>query len=134
MHLFKRLIKEPDMEWISIDGSHIRAHQSSAGATGTDSQCIAKSTGENSSKIHLAVDAHGNPLDFLISDGVTHDIKVAPCLLSLIDLDKTAVLNADKGYDSEEFRDMISSTGTLPNIPRKNNSKNRKYPHGLVYL
>lgn len=29
----------------------------------------------NSTKIHLIADAHGNPLDFIISDGITHDVK-----------------------------------------------------------
>ena len=33
------------MEWVSIDATHIRAHQSSAGAAGGDYQCIAKSVG-----------------------------------------------------------------------------------------
>ena len=46
------------MEWVSIDATHIRAHQSSAGAAGGDCQHIAKSVGGNSSKIHVAVDAH----------------------------------------------------------------------------
>ena len=81
--LFKRLIKNADMEWVSIDATHIRAHQSSAGAAGGDCQHIAKSVGGNSSKIHVAVDAHGNPIEFIVGDGVTHDIKIAPALLGL---------------------------------------------------
>ena len=123
MQLFKITIQEPDMEWVSIDGSHVRAHQSSTSDGCADYQGIAKSAGGNSSKIHLAVDSHGNPLDFLITDGVTHDIKVAPMLVSLLDLSKTELINADKGYDSEELRDLISSSDTHPNIPRKKNSK-----------
>ena len=46
-------------------------------------QHIAKSIGGNSSKMHLAVDAHGNPIEFIVGDGVTHDIKIAPALLGL---------------------------------------------------
>ncbi|WP_019958915.1 IS5 family transposase, partial [Vitreoscilla stercoraria] len=84
--LFKRLIQSADTEWVSIDATHIRAHQSSAGAVGGGDQSIAKSIGGNSSKIHLAVDAHGNPLEFLVGDGITHDIKIAPMLLQLLDL------------------------------------------------
>lgn len=63
------LIQDPDMEWLSIDATHIRAHQSSVGSSDLESQAIAKSAGGNSTKIHLIVDAHGNPLDFIISDG-----------------------------------------------------------------
>ena len=72
--LFKLLASCPDMEWIFIDGSHVRAHQHSAGIA---NQSISKSAGGNSSKIHLIVDAHGNPIDFMITDGTTHDVKVA---------------------------------------------------------
>ena len=123
LKLFKRLIQYPDMEWISIDGSHIRAHQSSSGAASSIPQSIAKSAGGNSSKIHMIVESHGHPLEFLISDGVTHDIKVAQDLISRIDLSETNVVNADKGYDSEDFREYISQRGPHPNIPRKRNSK-----------
>lgn len=69
------------------------------------------------------MDAHGNPVDFLISDGVTHDSKIAPNLLSLLDLTKTEVVNADRGYDSKELRHLISATQAHPNIPKKKNSK-----------
>ena len=78
-----------------------------AGAAGGSEQGIAKSVGGNSSKIHLAVDAHRNPIEFIVGDGVTHDIKIAPALLKLLDLKDTGLLNADKGYDSEEFRDLV---------------------------
>jgi len=37
----------------------------------------------------------------------THDIKVAPELLSKIPLDATDYISADKGYDSESFREII---------------------------
>ena len=121
--LFKRLIKNPDMEWVSIDATYVRAHQSSAGAAGGDYQYIAKSVGGNSSKIHLAVDAHGNPVEFIVGDGVTHDIKIAPALLGLLDLKDTEFLNADKGYDFKEFRNLIHSRGIHANIPRKKNAK-----------
>lgn len=121
--LFKKLIKDADMEWISIDATHIRAHQSSAGAAGGENQCIAKSAGGNSSKIHLAVDAHGNPIEFIVGDGLTHEIKIAPALLELLDLKDTELLHADKGYDSEEFRNLVHEKGPRANIPRKKNAK-----------
>ena len=86
-------------------------------------QHIAKSIGGNSSKMHLAVDAHGNPIEFIVGDGVTHDIKIAPELLGLLNLKNTEFLNADKGYDSEAFRELIHSQGVHANIPRKKNAK-----------
>ena len=71
MKIFKLLASDADIEWLFIDVSSIatqdvRAHQHSAGIKNQD---ISKSIGGNSSKIHLAVDAHGNPIEFIISDG-----------------------------------------------------------------
>lgn len=97
----------------------MRAHQH---ATGIKDQAISKSIGGNSSKIHLAVDSHGNPIQFLIEDGTTHDVKVAPKLVNSINLCNTKILCADKGYDSESFRKKIEETGTQANIPKKSNT------------
>ena len=45
------------------------------------------------------------------TDGTMHDIKVAPELLSKIPLDATDYISADKGYDSESFREIIINQG-----------------------
>ncbi len=105
------------MEWIFIDGSHVRAHQYSAGIP---NQAISKSVGGNSSKIHLIVDAHGHPIDFMITDGITHDVKIAPELISKLELTETDMVCADKGYDSEPLREQIRQTGTKANSQSNN--------------
>ncbi|WP_180134860.1 MULTISPECIES: IS5 family transposase [unclassified Acinetobacter] len=130
LKLFKLLASCPDMEWIFIDGSHVCAHQHSAGIA---NQSISKSIGGNSSKIYLIVDAHGNPIDFMITDGTTHDVKVAPDLISTLDLKETKVVCADKGYDSESLREQIRKTRTKANIPRKTNSQSNN-DHMDCYL
>lgn len=107
MNIFKLFIKHADKEWILIDGSHVRVHQHSAGIKYQDTS---KSIGGNSSKIHLAVDSNGNPIEFIISDGTSHDIKIAPDLVSKLDLNKSEILCADKSYDSESLRNQIEST------------------------
>ncbi len=106
------------MEWIFIEGSHVRAHQYSAGIA---NQAISKSVGGNPSKIHLIFDAHGHPIDFMITDGTTHDAKIAPELISKLELTETDMVCADKGYDSEPLREQIRQTGTKANIPKKSN-------------
>ena len=88
-----------------------------------NNQDISKSIGGNSSKIHLAVDSNGNPIEFIISDGTSHDIKIAPDLVSKLDLTESEILCADKGYDSDNFRTQIEQTKTKSNIPRKSNTK-----------
>lgn len=132
--LFKQLIKDPDMEWLSIDGTHIRAHQSSAGIGNPKSEAIAKSAGGNSTKIHMIVDAHGNPLDFLVSDGATHDVKVAPELIKKVELKETKILNADRGYISEDFKMNLLKNEVHPNIPnRKNSLKDNRHMDWHIY-
>lgn len=77
LEIFKLLSKYADLEWVFIDASHIRAHHMPIDG--------------NSSKIHLAVDSNGNPIQFLIHDGTTHDVKVAPALVDKIDLTDTDI-------------------------------------------
>ena len=92
-------------------------------SAGLKDQAISKSIGGNSSKIHLAVDSYGNPIEIIITNGTTHDVKVAPELVEKLDLEETDVLCADKGYDSEPLREQISATNTKANIPRKSNTQ-----------
>ena len=131
LKIFKLLSKFSDLEWVFIDASHIRAHQH---ATGLKDQAISKSIGGNSSKIHLAVDSNGNPIQFLIHDGTNHDVKVAPVLVESIDLKDTDVLCADKGYDSEQLREQVEKTATKANIPKKSNTRsNNDYMDWYLY-
>ena len=73
--IFKLFANCADVEWVFIDGSHVRAHQHSSGRKDQD---ISKSIGGNSSKIHLAVYSNDNPIELIIFDGTTHDLKIAP--------------------------------------------------------
>ncbi|CAM4482532.1 MAG: IS5 family transposase ISPa67 [Legionella sp.] len=116
MYVFKALVQEPDLEWAFIDGSIVKAHQHSAGAASEENQAIGKSRGGNTTKIHMAVDAHGLPIDFEITGGEVHDCKVAPEFIEKLPV-------ADKGYDSEEVRNAIRKKSSIPVIPRKSNSK-----------
>lgn len=96
------LIKDSDLKWVFIEGTHIKALQHSIGANET-AQAISKSVAGRATKIHLAMNAHSNPISFIVSGGTTHDVgvKVAPDLVDNIDLSDTDILCADKGYDSD---------------------------------
>ncbi|WP_180001184.1 IS5 family transposase [Acinetobacter sp. YH12255] len=118
--IFKLIFKSTDLEWVFIDATFSRAHQH---VTGIQNKAISKSIGGNSSKIHLAVDADGNPINFIVSDGTAHDIKIVPDSVDSLDLETTEILCADKGYNSEKLREKIVSTKTKANIPRKFNTK-----------
>ena len=122
MQLFKNLSKDIDREWLFMDGTHVRAHQHSSGAASQKDEAISKSIGGNSSKIHMIVDACGNPYEFLITDGTTHDAKVAPELLSKVSLKATEYVSADKGYDSDNLRETITQQSVKAIIPKKRNT------------
>jgi hypothetical protein len=59
-----------------IDGSYVKTHQHSTGASSEDEQAIALSRGDNTSKIYLAVDSYGLPIEFIITGGDVYHNKV----------------------------------------------------------
>jgi transposase len=93
---------------------------STAGAASDSDEGIGKSRAGNTTKIHLAVDGYGLPIDFDITSGAIHDCKAAPELIAK--LPKAGAMIADKGYDSEAIRAQIASQGSRAVIPRKRNS------------
>lgn len=118
--IFRALVVEPDMEWAFLDGSYVRAHQHSAGAATQDAEAIGKSRGGNTTKIHLAVDSHGLPVEFIITGGEVNDGTAAPALIAKVA--SADVIIADKGYDSERLREQIEAQDSRGVIPRKRNS------------
>ena len=131
MKIFKALVSDPDLEWEFIDGSIVKAHQHSTGAASVENEGIGKSVAGNTTKIHMATDAQGLPIDFEITGGEVHDCKVGPEFF--VKLPAADYMIADKGYDSEELRDIVRSKRSIPVIPRKTNSKigNDKMDWGL---
>jgi transposase len=110
---------ESDNEWNSIDSTINRAHQHAAGARKGEEIAIGRSKGGLTTKVHMLADAHGNPREFVITEGQVHDMKEAATLAEISDAD---VFLGDKGYDSEALREMLLKKGVLPVIPRKKNS------------
>jgi len=118
--LFKSLTQRSDTEWEFIDGSYVKAHQHSTGAPSKNEQGIGLSRGGNTSKIHLAVDSYGLPIEFIVTGGDVHDSRVANELVERLPHGEYVV--ADKGYDSEAIRNKIRERNSIPVIPRKQNS------------
>ena len=123
-----------DTEWVFIDGSFIRAHQHASGARRGETRAIGTSRGGATTKIHLAVDANGYPIDFEITGGEVHDSQIAPKLIDLIE--SADYLVADKGYDSECIREMARNQQMTPIIPRRSNGnkENREFDPYLYRL
>jgi transposase len=69
-----------------------------------------------STKISVAVDALGNPLRLILTQGQVHDIRQAEALIEGFACEKVL---ADKGYDSNKFREVIAAKGAEAVIPSK---------------
>ena len=134
MKIFSALARDPDLEWEFIDASIVKAHQHSAGAVSDDSEGIGKLVAENTTKIHMAVDSFGLPINFIITGGQVHDCKAAPEFVASLPHSDYKVL--EKGYDSEELRQQICNQSCEPVIPRKSNSKtgNDDFDWGMYKL
>jgi transposase len=81
-----------------------------------DDQALGRSRGGFSTKLHIAVEAAGRPVELILTPGQAHDMTQAPRLLANHD---PHYLIADKGYDSDEFIAQIRTRGSTPVIPSR---------------
>ena len=92
-------------------------------------QALGRSRGGFSTKIHIAVDALGNPLRLILTAGQCHD---SPQAVALIDDFEPRALIADKGYDSDALIEAVTTKGIEAVIPpKKNRIKPRAYDRHL---
>jgi len=120
--LFQFTADQADMESVMIDATIVRAHACSAGykKDSQEEECLGRSKGGFTTKIHAVVDALGNPLKFTLTPGQRNDITQAE---SLIEDFKNTMIIADKGYDSNALIEKILHQGSIPVIPPKKNRK-----------
>lgn len=124
-------VTDADREYVMIDAIIVRAHACAAGY-GKDSQeqeCLGRSKGGFTTKIHALVDAPGNPLKFILTPGQRNEITQAPALIHDI---QGSIVIADKGYDSDAFVEAIERDGNHAVIPPRSTRKNpRTYDEHL---
>ena len=117
--LFNALADDPDNEYAMIDATIVRAHQHwPAPEKGGLDQAIGRSRGGLTTKIHVIVDALGNPLALSLTGGQVHDITQADALLALVEPE---ALLADKGYDADHFVESLTARAIKVVIPPKSN-------------
>lgn len=90
---------------------------------GQQEQALGRSQGGFSTKIHIAVDALGNPLRFILSQGQSHE---SPYAIDLIDGFHAEAVVGDKGYDAAKFIEHIEKQGMLAIIPPRKCRKDRR--------
>jgi transposase len=125
------VVQDPDLEWLLLDSTVIRAHPHAAGMnTAKNDQALGYSRGGFGTKIHVGVDALGNPVALHLSPGQDADVTHAPKLLG--DLKPEAVLG-DKGYDSDGLVAQIETRGATVVIPARANRKEPREYDQVLY-
>ena len=93
--VFKMITDDPDLEYLMVDGSIVRVHQHGASKKKEQAnEAEGQSRGGLSTKIHAAVDALGNPVRFILTQGQSSEYDQAE---SLIEGFKANFVLADKG-------------------------------------
>lgn len=85
---------------------------------------------------HLLVDKRGNPLAVRVTGANANELQQVLPMLKEVKPPKKAILEADKGYDSEPFRYKIGwLLGLGSAIPKRNFNKNtpQKSPNKYRY-
>ena len=114
--LFAFCVQDPDLEYLMIDTTIVRAHPCSSGY----GQGLGRSKGGFTTKIHVKVDALGNPLKFIITAGQRGDITQAE---ELVGMTSNSYVLADRAYDSDTLRTKLNNQNCIPIIPGKSNRK-----------
>ncbi len=100
-----------DDEYLMIDSTCARVHQHAAGPVGgQDAHAMGRSKASLSTKIHLACDALGYPLGFILTGANVSDFDQCKPLLKSY-LRPTAFALMDKGYDSDAIRAYVNQLG-----------------------
>ena len=78
---------DPDMEYLIIDSTLVRAHPCAAGAPPKRAGQAAQALGPqprraSARKVHVSVDGLGNPLRFILTGGQAHDVTQADELIA----------------------------------------------------
>ncbi|XGI79129.1 IS5 family transposase [Enterobacter hormaechei] len=125
-----------DWSATALDGSNIHALKCAAGAPKKHPDIagdngLGRSRGGFGTKIHLATDGSGLPLNIVLSPGQAHESQFALRLLDGIGVQRqngsmkrrgSAVL-ADKAYSGHILRNALKRRGIKTVIPHKSNEK-----------
>jgi transposase len=124
------VLQDPDLEWLILDSTIIRAHPHAAGAKkkpdgtgGQSEQALGRSRGGFGTKIHAAVSGLGLPVRIVLTAGQQADITQAGELIEELPFE---VVIADKGYDSKALVDTIQQQDAQAVIPTRKHCKEQR--------
>jgi transposase len=127
-------LQDPDLEWLILDSTIIRAHPCAAGARqrsdgtgGQAEQALGRSRGGFGTKIHAAVSGLLLPVTLLLSAGQEADVSHAQALLDKVPAGaEVKAVIADKGYDSKAVVAAVEARGAEAVIPTLSNRKEQR--------
>ncbi|WP_373313025.1 IS5 family transposase [Streptomyces vinaceus] len=120
-----------DIDWlVSVDSTIVRAHQHAAGARkgGHQNPALGRSRGGLTSKVHLACDATGRPLAFVLTGGNTNDCTRFTAVMDAIQVPRLGPgrprsrpdrVIGDRGYSSKAIRTWLRRRGIRHTIPER---------------
>nr|WP_197031956.1 IS5 family transposase [Hymenobacter swuensis] len=110
-------VQDPDLDWAMLDSTSVRAHQHAAGQKkAAPREALGRSRGGFTSKLHVVVDALGNPLRLALTPGQQADCTIAADLLAGL---RVGAVLADKAYDTNALVAQISRMGAAVIVPSK---------------
>jgi len=124
--VIKAVSNDVDLEALFIDSTAVRAHQHAAGAQKKQGRRRSGvRVGGLSTRIHIVVDALGNPMRWILTGGEVADITQARMLIEEL---RPGTVVGDKGYDADAFVALINAAGATAVIPpRRNRTEQRNY-------
>jgi transposase len=84
---------------------------------------MGRSRGGLTTKVHALVDAEGRPIALKLTEGQAHDGRSAEDMFETVQTGH--ILLADRAYDSDALREMLSQRNAWANIRLMPNRKNR---------
>ncbi|MBR0706291.1 MULTISPECIES: IS5 family transposase [Bradyrhizobium] len=115
--IMKALAAAHDPALQMIDTSIARVHQHGACINRNKRQCMGRSRGGLTSKIHAVVDTNGLPVRLALTPGEAHDNRLAGKLLSRMKPGSAG----GRGYDADWIGELAIKKGAWANIPPKSN-------------
>ena len=121
---------------LMVDSTAMRVHAHGANPAGGQlAQAMGRSRSSLSTKIHMACDALGYPLGFVLTGANVSDFDQAKPLLK-VHLHPAALAIMDKGYDSDAIRAYVNQLGGVAVIAgalfygatHHRHDVNRRYP------
>lgn len=101
------------------------------GKKGDRDNCLGRSKGGLTSKIHAVVDGQGLPIRLSLTAGQRHDGLAANNLLNHVG--SGTIVLADKAYDADRIRTSLREEGAFANIPSKVNRRSKPYFSTWLY-